>query len=294
MKIEKSFFSTLLAIFLTLSAPAIADQEDRPEHLKAALELWKLVSPPDRANLLDNIPFFPATGETAPLASYKTDKEKGGHIEIGMNLRQYRREYVVLSSDQDMSEKPDFEQYMAVMTALSISNESAHALQDRDGSLADFYNSYRSGKLGKACALYALQQHVSDVVMLQFASQTELFFLGHGSTKGLNALRIALEKNDLRSEYEEFRESLKANDPARLNNVLSLIKEKRAAANMASLKFCGTEKGEATLDPTIIQRATAPAAPLLKSPQTSSLGWFSNLLSTPKQAAPTSRKQLNP
>lgn len=289
---------TVLLPILPHSAARAADETaGPPEHIKAALELWHIVSPQNDKDIFTHTPFTAATGPAAPLARYKP--ENAGAIEIGMNLRQYRRDYAFLSSNQDMAEKPDFEHYLTVLTALSLANESAHIRQKEANSLDDFYTFIKNGQLGKACALYAHQQHISDIVMLQFAYRAELFFLGHGATKGLNALRIALEKNDLRDEYEEFRESLKQQNSARLMEILSLIKAKRATSNMSSLTFCGNHKGEATLDEDIIERASLPAQPLLlmqqdnqhaNSPQKKESVW--NRLFSHKQTA--SKPQTKP
>lgn len=230
--------------------------DDPPVTFGAALELWRLTAPATQTDLFDTITFLPVTGNDAPLARY-SPKDKP-IIEIGQNIRRYKQEYIYLSSDQDMSTKPDFDQYMTVLMTLSLANESAHFLQDKNGSLKDFYKFYKTKKLNKACALYSLQQHVSDITMLKTALRLEQLFLGKGSTKGINALRIALEKNELRDEFEDFRTAMDKQDTATLDDILRRIRSKRNHANMAGLNFC-PPYGDAKLDDDIVSRATAAA-----------------------------------
>jgi hypothetical protein len=157
----------------------------------------------------------------------------------------------------DMSTKPNFDEYLSVMIMLSLSNEAAHILQDKNGSLDDFYKYYKSGDLNKACALYALQQHVSDVMMLKSSVRAELFFLGQGSTRGINALRLALQKNELLDEFETFREAMKNKNLSELNFALSTIRSKRNSLNMSGVKFCSSS-GSSQLSKKIIAKAVEP------------------------------------
>lgn len=240
--------------FCAYSVPSHA--EEPPVTFRAALELWKLVTPPADRHIFDDITFLPVTGDNAPLARYTPKRPPT--IEIGQNMRKYKNEYIYLSSDQDMSTKPDFEQYMTVLMTLSLANESTHYLQDKNGSLKDFYVFYNSGQLNKACALYSLQQHVSDIVMLKAGLNLELLLLGNSSTKGLNALRIVLEKNDLRDEFEDFRNAMSKKNTAALDDILRRIRIKRNDANMAGLKFC-PPYGDAKLTDDVVSRATQPA-----------------------------------
>ena len=246
----------LISALLISGFPFISHADAPPVTFRAALELWRLVAPPSETHLFDAVTFLPVTGESAPLARY-TPKEKPT-IEIGQNMRRYRNEYVYLSSDQDMSTKPDFEQYMTILMTLSLANESAHYFQDRNGSLKDFYTFYNSKQFNKACALYSLQQHVSDIVMLKAGLNLEQLFLGKGSVKGLNALRIALEKNELRDEFEDFRNAMTKRDTVALDRILRSIRNKRNHANMAGLNFC-PPYGDTKLDDDTINRATEAA-----------------------------------
>lgn len=257
--------SRLLALIcgmLIVFAPLRSYAETPPVTFQAALELWPLVAPPSDAHLFDDIIFLPVSGDHAPLARY-TPKDKPT-IEIGQNMRRYKNEYIYLSSDQDMSGKPDFDQYMTVLMVLSLANESAHYHQDKNGSLKDFYQLYNKGQLGKACALYSLQQHISDIVMLKIGMNVEQLFLGQGSVKGLNALRIVLEKNDLRDEFEEFRNAMNKQDTVALDDILRRIRNKRNNANMSGLNFCPPD-GDAKLYNDIVIRATEVAGyPFIK------------------------------
>jgi hypothetical protein len=252
--------SIICIAIITLLMPAMAFADTQPPvSFVAALDLWRMAAKDDQKTLFDEITFLPVSGDNAPLARYTPKgNNKTGQVEIGQNIHRYKQEYIYLSSDQDMSTKPDFEQYLTVLMTLSLANESAHYLQDENGSLGDFYKYYNSGKIKKACALYSLQQDVSDIVMLQMGMRLEMLFLGHGSVKGLNALRIALEKNDLRDEFEDFRNAMSKKDTTALDDILRRIRAKRNDANMAGVKFC-PPYGDAKLPSNIIGRATSPA-----------------------------------
>lgn len=252
--IKVKFFLVLIAFGLSL-VPFKAESQSPPPPVMAALELWKLTSPIENRDIFDGLKLNPVVGFDAPLAQYRP--ENGGMIEIGQNLRNYRRDYIFLSSPMDVSTKPDFDQYLAVLIMLSLSNEATHILQDKNGSLKDFYKSYQSGDVNKACTIYALQQHASDIMMLKSAMQVEMLFLGQGSTKGLNALRLALQKNNLRDEFENFREAMKRQNISELNHVLSSIRLKRNTLNMSALKFC-PPSFHTQLNKKIISRATEP------------------------------------
>lgn len=253
LMIKVSFALFILSICLPCMASA--SSQTLPPPIQAALELWKLIAPDENRDIFDDLKLNPVVGHNAPLARYRS--EYGGMVEIGQNLREYRRDYIYLSSPMDMSTKPDFDQYLAVMIMLSLSNEATHILQDKNGSLKDFYKFYKSGELNKACALYALQQHVSDIMMLKSAIRAEQLFLGRGSVKGINALRLALQKNNLSDEFELFREAMKNRNMSDLNFSLSSIRSKRNKDNMAGLNFCPSS-GMSQLDKKIINRATEP------------------------------------
>jgi len=247
--------SAILCLIILTASPKLF-AESPPISFAAALELWRLAAPENQDNLFDDVTFLPVSGDNAPLARYTPHDHPT--IEIGQNMRRYRQEYIYLSSNQDMATKPDFDQYLTVLMVLSLANESTHYLQDKDGSLADFYKLYNSGHVQQACALYSLQQHVSDIVMLKMGLRVERLFLGKGSEKGLNALRIALEKNDLRDEFEDFRTAMDKKDTTSLDNILRRISTKRNDANMSGLHFC-PHTGDAKLDKDMIARATEPA-----------------------------------
>ncbi len=254
----KIIFSLSLIGFCLLLPPIAAfaaTGQALPPPVAAAIELWKLITPDKNRDIFDDLILNPVVGNNAPLARYRP--ENGGTVDIGQNLREYRRDYIYLASPIDMSTKPDFDQYLAVMIMLSLSNEATHILQDRNGSLKDFYKLYQSRELKKACSLYALQQHVSDIMMLKTAIRAESLFLGRGSTRGINALRLALEKNNLLDEFEEFRESMKNRNIVQLNLILSAIRSKRNDVNMSGLKFCQSS-GNVRLDSEITKRAIKP------------------------------------
>lgn len=226
-----------------------------PPPVAAAIELWKLTADDENRDIFDDLPLNPVVGFDAPLARYRP--ENGGGVDIGQNLRKYRQDYLSLSRTMDSSTKPDFDQYLAVMIMLSLSNEAAHILQDKNSSLKDFYKFYHSGDIPKACAIYSLQQHVSDIMMLKSALRVEQLLSGNGSIKGLNALRLALEKNGLLNEFETFRNAMKNQNISELNNSLSEIRSKRNVLNMSGVRFCPSS-GTVHLSEKIINRATEP------------------------------------
>jgi hypothetical protein len=265
----------LLSVWVFLASPTsthAAENQNLPPPVSAAIELWKLLNPEENGDIFSDLKLNPVVGANAPLARYRP--ENGGSVEIGQNLRSYKRDYIYFSSPMDMSTKPDFNQYLAVMFLLNLSNEAAHILQNKNGSLKDFYKFYKRGDIGKACALYSLQQHVSDIMMLKSAQQAELLFLGAGSVKGINALRLALEKNDLMNEFEMFREAMKSKNTSELNNILTLIRTKRNTINMSGLTFC-PPSGQEKLDKNIIAKAIEPVGypfvPYQEIPRKSSL-----------------------
>jgi hypothetical protein len=253
----------ILAFISVICATAIihaAKADPTPLSLTESLSLWELTSPTHDIKPFDTIQFNPMSGQDAPLARYNPNNN--GTIELGQNIQQYRRDYIYLSSNQDRVYKPDFNQYLTVLTTLSLANELAHYQQDRNGSLNDFYSLYNNNLTNEACALYSLQQHISDIVMLEKAIRIENYFLSQNSIKGINALRIALEKNDLLDEYKMFHDDLKNQNQKDIENLFHALRNKRESANMSSLSFCPTN-GSTILSQPIINRATEPATKVL-------------------------------
>jgi hypothetical protein len=250
----------ILSVLVLCGTHAAFAENAPPASLTKAIEIWKLLAvTPEQQNAFDRIKFSQATSFYVPLARYRPptnqDDDTDGSIEIGQNLRSFGRDYRLLASPIDMSEKPSFETYLTVLMVLNLANEYAHIRQYKNGSLADFYALLNANKINEACSLYALQQHASDISMLQLARLLEISLVGRGDVVGLNALRIALEKNDVRDEFEEFREAIKSNTTNRINAALSKIRDKRYADNMAGLKFC-THAKMVPLPQTYINRAT--------------------------------------
>jgi len=204
----------------------------------------------------NSVVFSTSVSPNSPLAQYQP--MLGGKITLGNDLHRYHKEFVVLGSKIERIDRPDFNQYMVVLTLLSLSNENAHFIQHHNGSLDDFYTFLHDGDQTNLCTLYALQQHVSDIEMLDTALRLELYFLGHGSIKGIKALRIVLEKMELNSLFEDFRDSYRGKDSIQLKNVLDRIFQHRVRYNMSSLSQC---KGERViqLDRDIYDRAIEPA-----------------------------------
>lgn len=198
-----------------------------------------------------------------PLARYRPSPYgTQGVVEFGQDLHRYKSEYTVATIVIPKPDRPAFDQYMTVLTALSLANEKAHFDQDKSGSLADFYALRADGKIGKSCALYGLQQHVSDIVMLDMAMRLENYFLRTASIFGRNAVTSALDRMELLPIYQEFAKAAAARDRLKMIAVLARLKAARASLNVAALPECGPE-GSAELPRAIIERAVAPAYPYL-------------------------------
>ena len=144
------------------------------------------------------------------------------------------------------------------MVSLSLANEKAHFEQDVNGSLDDFFTYQKQQDLPRMCALYALQQHVSDIVMLEMAVKLERYFLGLGSPQGVGAVRAALDKMSVKETYEDFRQGLLTGDSNRFKAALEVMRKDRSALNIASIRLCKNE-GTTSLPRDVIRRATSPS-----------------------------------
>jgi hypothetical protein len=199
-----------------------------------------------------------AKAPDAPLARYRPVPGLRGHgiIEFGNDLKRYHDDYVILTSIIPRGKRPDLDQYLAVTTALSLANESAHFQQDRAGSLDDFFALRRAGETSKSCALYALQQHASDIVMLNFAVKLDRIFLSENKPKGRLAITSSLEKMGLVQFFSAYEDVYLRRDTASLSKLLSDIKQSRMTLNMSGLSGCDGG-GEAYLDKAMMKRAIA-------------------------------------
>lgn len=249
----------LATIILTIAGTVYARNLHSPDrYIAAAFELSRQAGLENITQLQTSIPVYPSTHANAPLAQYQPAQDGKGMIAVGSNLVRYHREYMDLRGEVSYTERPDFDQYMTILTLLSLGNESAHVIQHRNGSLDDFYRFRKNGNRPATCSLYALQQHVSDIAMLSDALRLEYYFLGQGSVKGINALRFALEKMNLRDLFEEFRNAYQTKDSLRLGRTLDLVFYRRLKDNMASLSECNGQK-MALLAPSIYTSAVDPA-----------------------------------
>lgn len=250
----------IFGYFLMSMPHAMAEVTVTPdtEYLSSALFLYKSISTQDEQNPFDGISFKPVIGEEAPLARYTPTKN--GTIEVGQNFKRYQKEFVVLSTSQDRLTRADFSQYMTVLTILSLANESAHRMQDLDGSLQDYFNFVQQGKNQESCSLYALQQQVSDIVMMEKSVRLYQFFEDKNSSKGLSALRMALEKMNLQDDFLAFQAAFSTpNDKGQLNRAIENMRKKRSALNIAGLKSCIGASGSFPLPTDIVDRAVNPA-----------------------------------
>lgn len=214
---------------------AIADEKHPPLHIQTAIGLFEKIMPAELTQTIKSVPLGLIEGDGAPLARYRP-KEK--IIEVGSNFDRYRAEYTVLSSNQDKVFRPDFDQYLGVLTALSLANEVTHVMQDKNGSMNDFYNALDKKNYPLACNIYDLQQFASDVVMMQAAYRIERYFLGLGSVKGIHAVAIATEKMGIAKNYEQYRHAMDNKDSEGIGYIFIGLHNARQRINMSELKFC--------------------------------------------------------
>lgn len=202
-----------------------------------------------------------------PLARYRPadGDTRRGFVEFGSDLRRYQDEYVYVSSIIPKVDRPDFNQYMTVLTALNLGNEYAHFIQHQNGSLDDFFEFKQDNKINQTCALYSLQQHVSDITMLDLAVRLEEYFQRIQSVTGQNAVTSSLERMDLLRFYTDFKTIAAAQDRARMNDLLHRLKTARDRINTENLRPCRKAAGSASLPRAVIARAIAPAWPYLLS-----------------------------
>lgn len=258
------FILTLVILLLPVSVKAQSPTSPDTAYLSSALAILNAISTPEEQKLFNGLTFKPITGENAPLARYTPTNQ--GSIEIGQNFKQYQKEFLVLSTAQDRHTRSDFSQYMTVLTILSLANESAHRVQDLNGSLNDFFDLLKSHDIEKACTLYALQQQASDIVMMVKAVRLYEFFKKMESAKGLSALQMALDKMELLVNFQEFYTAInRPQEQERINNVIETIRVKRAKINLQSLEFCQTSR-IISLPDDVIARAQEPAKKALTSP----------------------------
>ena len=234
---------------------AYAGESPLPSSLQGAKTLIQQVDALAFQPLFEKTSLRISSSPFAPLARYQP---QGKIIEFGANTKRYQDEYVYITSIMDRIDRPSFEQYLTVLVALSLANEKAHFEQDVSGSLDDFFTYQKQQDFPRMCTLYALQQHVSDVVMLEMAVKLERYFLGLGSPQGVGAVRAALDKMGLKEIYEDFRQGLLTGDSNRFKAALEVMRNDRSALNIANIQLC-KGGGRAHLPNDVTQRATAPA-----------------------------------
>lgn len=204
-------------------------------------------------------------GPRPPLARYRPATDGPGTVEFGHDLRRYKTEYVVATSIIPKSQRPDFDQYMTVLTALSLANERAHFEQDRNGSFNDFFHYRAEKELNESCSLYALQQHVSDIVMFDLALKLETHFMQISSPTGLNAVSGSLDRMELLPLYREFYKAAAAKNRAAMTALLAKLYDARVKLNMSGMSECKGHQ-EVELPRAVIARAVEPAYPYLLPP----------------------------
>lgn len=220
--------------------------------LKNILALTK----PNEVQLQAGDESFAALAQYQPL--FESSDPNDGILTIGTRIKQYKQEYNYLSTIYDRSQKPDFDQYMTVLILLSLANESAHREQHINGSLEDYVEYKNRDNTAAACTLYSLQQHVSDVLMIDNALRLETYFLGKGFASGIRALHLVLEKMEVKSAFDTMQKSLTNNDGAQLKAAMHALYLARLKANMSPRPEC-RDITTIRLDHRVYKRAIEPA-----------------------------------
>lgn len=202
---------------------------------------------------------FGALAQYQPLL--KSQDPDDGILTIGTRFKQYKQEYNYLSTIYDRSQKPDFDQYMTIFILLSLANESAHREQHINGSLEDYVEYKNHNNTAAACTLYSLQQHVSDVVMIDNALRLENYFLGKGYAAGIRALHLVLEKMEIKTAFDDIQKSITAHNGPELKTAMHALYLARLKANMSPRPEC-RDITTIRLDNRVYKRAIEPAQTL--------------------------------
>ena len=236
-----------------------------PSHLSQARQLLEKTSPAF-APLFKETDILLVDKKTEALAKYTPALTKNHKpvIQFRKNLNQYKDDFVAISSIIDRAHRPTFDQYMAVLTALSLSNEWAHFVQDKNKSLDDWYNFKFDKKTTEACTLYDLQQYVSDIVMLETAYNLDVYFRKNNNLKGSLSVQMALEKMLLDKIFWDYTIARTTDNKKYIEPLLTEMRRIRYKANMSGLKDCPKQSTSYTLEKPIFERAITPIPSHLK------------------------------
>jgi hypothetical protein len=232
---------------------------DIPPHLSLARQLLEKTSP-------ELVPLFKETNillieqKTDALAKYipAPTKTKKPVIQFRKDLKQYKDDFVALSSIIDRTHRPNFDHYMVVLTALSLSNEWAHFIQDKNGSLNDWFHLKINNQQQASCAVYDLQQYVSDIVMLETAYKLDVYFRKNNDLKGSLSVQMALEKMLLDQIFWDYTIARTTENYEYIKPLFVEMRRIRYAANMQELKDCPKESTFHKLNKKIYERAITP------------------------------------
>lgn len=254
---KKSFFLFIFALSLILTAPVSA--QTMPAHLSTARALLEKINP-DFSPLFRDTAIRLTDEKMDALATYipSTGNQKRSTIQFRKTIKSYQDDFVMLSSTIDRPYRPNFEQYMAVLTALSLANEFAHYKQDKNGSLRDWYNYQKQKQSQAACALYDLQQHVSDIVMMETAYKLDAYFRKNNDLKGSLSIQMALEKMWLDKIFWDYTIARTADQKENIEFLIEEMHKLRYKANMNSRKSCPENPIQYKFDKNIFSRALAP------------------------------------
>lgn len=242
----------LLNICLTFSTAHASDDAvfDEKQIVRNAIMLSRETGFVQIPQMTGHTPLKIITDHMDALAQYTS-----GEVRIALPYKKIKREYTVLSSNIPKDNRPSLDQYATILTYLSLANESAHYDQDTSGSLADFYKFIEQGNTDAACTLYAFQQHISDIYMLGAAVALDQHFTTADQPKPRYAVRIALEKINLKDVFSPYETALLTKDKILENELYDRMFRIRQADNIKSLDFCAHSK-RTRLSATILQRAS--------------------------------------
>lgn len=202
----------------------------------------------------------------APLARYTpaADPSQKPTIEFRRDLKLYKDDYVMTSSIIDRAVRPNFDQYLVILSALSLANEWTHYYQDTQGALTDLLQARKINDAGTTCALYDLQQYVSDIVMIETAYALDQKFRRANNLTGSLSILMTLEKMWLDDVFLDYRLARTHNNITQIKQALSAMHNKREAINISGLKGCPVSSPAPSLPDDMITRAISPLPAFLQ------------------------------
>lgn len=232
-----------------------AKADTLPSYVQEARSLLQIIDPAYK-KFFSETQLVLLNDHNAPLARFQPPNNGTGIVALGTDLDRYKDEYTIITSIIPRDIRPDFMQYMTVMTALSLANEYAHFLQYKNKSMNDFFTLYSQKKFREACALYELQQHVSDIVMLDHALKIHQYFSSKQQKRGQQAVSAALDKMEMAEFLPRYHDIILHPDNDKKPRLFIDIRTARLNLNIENISWCSRSYATSTaLDKYIVQRA---------------------------------------